>query len=139
MSDKNNGEFQGGGSGDHSGQEQPQVIRAGQRAPEMPGEVARQTEEATRQVLRAGADMLSQAGQKAQTEVGIGESPEVKQALQEWAGYAGRTMNRNCRALSDLMQCRTVGQVMGRQAELLMSNYHDWLRTSMAVMQVAGR
>lgn len=139
MSDKNNGEFQGGGSGDRPGQEQPEVIRAGQRAPEMAGEAARQTEEVTRQVLRAGADMLSEVGQKAQTAAGIGESPEARQALQEWAAYAGRAMNRNYRALSDLMQCRTVGQVMGRQAELLMSNYHDWLRTSMAVMQVAGR
>lgn len=139
MVDNGTNEIQRAGSGNRVEQSPPQVIRATQRAYEAQGEAARQAEEVTQQVLRAGADILKEAGHKARTAAGVGESPQAKQALQEWAGLAGRSLNRNCRAVGDLMQCRTVSQVMGRQAELLMSHYQDLLRTSMTVMQVAVR
>lgn len=139
MADNSNGTIQRAGSGDRAEQAAPQVIRAAQRASDAQAEAVQGAEKATRQVLRAGAEMLSEAGDKARTAAGIGDTPEAKQALQEWAGLAGRVFSRNCRAVMDVMQCRSVGQLMGKQTELLLSNYNDWVRTSMTVMNVAAR
>lgn len=59
--------------------------------------------------------------------------PGSRQALQAWTRFGARTVERNSRALGDLMQCRSLPDVLLVQGGLLTSSFLDWLQTSMPV------
>lgn len=131
------GEPRGGNGGE------PHVIRAGQgqQRPHEPIEEAeKRVFRAGQESVRAGAEQggraaregVRTAGETVRTMAESGSSA-YQQALQEWAGFTTRAIQRNTEALFDLAAYRSLPRFWNRQAHVLMSNTFDFMHTGVAM------
>lgn len=63
----------------------------------------------------------------------------AQQAVDAWLDYGRKAVDRNAQALIELMQCRSFGDVLQWQTELLKGNAEDWVQFNAALFQPPAR